>query len=442
MKVWMVCNHFLPDQTAGTEVYSWALALHLKHSHIETEIVIPNYGKNVTDHYFYDQLKIHRFAEPSVVDRSLIMGRRLPEGLAAFRELITQYRPDIVHFHELAGSNGISLHHVAAAKEMGCRVVMTFHLAGYTCRTGTLMYKGETICDGRINIKRCGNCYLHSKGFGTVAPVLIPFSILLHKLGIDTMNWNNPLGTALGTANLISNQTIQLQKLCNLCDRLVVLTNWYRDVLHRNGIDKEMITWIPQALAFPDTTNETGKVDDGNGPVRLMFIGRISPFKGLHLLLEALQGLDENAIQLDIYGQINDDDYADMCRRLSAGKSNIHWMGLLPQPKVVSAMRQYSALCLCSTFSEMSPLVIQEAFEARLPVIASNVHGNAEQIKHGKNGLLFKFGDVESLREQLRSCVQDAGILRQIKNNIETPGSFSVVADAYIHLYNQILSVA
>lgn len=51
-------------------------------------------------------------------------------------------------------------------------------------------------------------------------------------------------------------------------------------------------------------------------------------------------------------------------------------------------------MSLCSTFSEMSPLVIQEAFAARLPVIASNVYGNAEQITHGENGLLFNFNDV------------------------------------------------
>ena len=102
-------------------------------------------------------------------------------------------------------------------------------------------------------------------------------------------------------------------------------------------------------------------------------------------------------------------------------------------------MHQYHALCLCSTFSEMSPLVIQEAFAAGIPVIASHVYGNAEQIQHGVNGLLFKFNNVQSLHEQIQLCIDNPVLLDGLRHNIKPPKSFSNVAAAYKDLYSSLI---
>jgi glycosyltransferase involved in cell wall biosynthesis len=103
-------------------------------------------------------------------------------------------------------------------------------------------------------------------------------------------------------------------------------------------------------------------------------------------------------------------------------------------------MQQYDALCLCSTFSEMSPLVIQEAFAAGIPIIASNVYGNAEQIKNGYNGLLFGFKDAASLKEQLLRCINDPVLLIEMKKNTRAPRSFQQVGDEYYRIYQTLFS--
>jgi glycosyltransferase involved in cell wall biosynthesis len=102
---------------------------------------------------------------------------------------------------------------------------------------------------------------------------------------------------------------------------------------------------------------------------------------------------------------------------------------------VIQTMQQYDALCLCSAFSEMSPLVIQEAFAAGIPVIASNVYGNTEQIQHGSNGLLFAFKNIDSLFLQLKQCVENPGLLPGLKRNIIPPQTFTEVAEQYEALY-------
>jgi glycosyltransferase involved in cell wall biosynthesis len=440
MKIIHVLNHFLPYQTAGTEVYTLALCKELLALDEEVQVIIPNYGADVSDAYTYEGVKVHRYAEPSVVNRSLIMGKRKPDGLQAFVNLLAQNKPDIIHFHELAGSNGITLHHVKAANATGAKVVFTFHLAGYSCKTGTLVYKGKKLCNGKMNTVKCSSCYLAYKGYAALAPILTPVSFITDALGIDASRLQNKFGTALGTATLIRRSKEQLYELAAACDMLVVLTQWYKNVLLLNGISENKITYIPQALPFRTFINTKNNVPKNESPLRLIFIGRISAFKGLHLLLQVIRDFEEQKISLDVYGATNDAVYEKQCKAMSAGKKNVSWKGLLPTDQVVATMRQYHALCLCSTFSEMSPLVIQEAFAAGIPVIASHVYGNAEQIRHGYNGLLFRFNDVKSLRAQIQACIDDPTLLHRLAANIQPPADFNRVAAAYHQLYQKLKS--
>jgi len=440
MRIIQVLNHFLPHQTAGTEVYTWALSKQLQQKTIDVEIIIPNYGQKLSAHYVYDGLKVFQYAEPSVVDRSLIMGFRKPDGLAAFQEHLKNEKPDIVHFHELAGSNGITSHHVIAAKKTGAKVLMTFHLAGYSCKTGNLVYKEEQLCDGLIDISKCSECYLHSKASPAIKPLLHSVSNLLYKLGTDTTKWQHQTGTALGTAFIIDHLKKNFETLIQHCDKVVVLTRWYKKILMLNGVPEEKISYVPQGLPFDAVVRSTVENEHATTPVRLIFLGRISPLKGLHLLLEALQRISEDEIELDIYGQSNDEGYEAAWRNKTSGRKNIRWKGKLQQQDVVSTMKQYDALCLCSTFSEMSPLVIQEAFAAGITVIASNVYGNAEQIEHDKNGLLFRFKDGVSLQEQLLRCINEPDLLRKLRKNIQPPRCFEQVGEDYYKLYQSLLS--
>jgi len=150
--------------------------------------------------------------------------------------------------------------------------------------------------------------------------------------------------------------------------------------------------------------------------------------------------LDNEKIELDIYGNSDDEAYEALWRSKTKSQPNIHWKGKLQQTDVVRTMQEYDALCLCSTFSEMSPLVIQEAFTAGTPVIASNVYGNAEQIRHGENGLLFQFKDIASLKVQLLRCVDDPFLVQQLKNNVTSARSFQQVGDEYYQIYQTLLS--
>jgi len=437
MKILLVLNHFMPQQTAGTEVYTWSLANELLKKGAEITVVIPNYGNQESIEYTFNGIRVIKFAESSLVDRSLILGFRMPEGVAIFKKLLENQKPDIVHFQEIAGSNGITLHHIKTAKSFGAKVIMTFHLSINTCITGTLSFQNKLPCNGIIDLKKCTECYLHTKSPSRFINILTVLNLLLLKIGWDTRKWNHPVGTALGTGFILNDLGKKLKVLAASCNQMVVLTKWYKEVLLANGISEKKITHISQGLPYPVLGNQNHpKI--ASSSLHLIFVGRLSPFKGVHLLISAMNELTEYSIQLDIYGQSTDADYESELRASSAHLKNIQWKGLLKQEEVVLTMQSYDALCLCSTFSEMSPLVIQEAFAAGIPVIASNVYGNAEQLTDGVNGLLFELNSVSSLSNILKRCASNKELLHELKLNIKSPKLFSEVADEYFNLYNSL----
>ena len=439
MKVLLVLNHFLPSQTAGTEVYVWALAKELKKNGVEVSVVIPNYNQAISTDYMYDELHVHRYAEPSVVNRSLVMGFSPPEGLKFFNEYLAHAKPDIIHFHGIGGSNGISIHHLRAAKNYGAKVLLTFHLSGLSCMTGTLMQNGHSLCDGKIDFKKCSTCYLHSKQINSYSVhILTAISYFFNYIGINPAKLSNKLGTALGTVSLVKEKYKTLHELTENCDRVIVLSAWYKGVLKSNGVPQNKIISIHQGLpTFSSTSNNIKGISN---KVKFVFVGRISTFKGLHLLIDAFMKLDKGKAELHIYGQSDGTDYEMTLKEITKSINTIYWKGLLEQSKVVKTISEYDALCLTSTTSEMSPLVIQEAFAAKIPVIASNVYGNAEQIKHGENGLLFQFNDSDDLLNQLERCIQEKDLLPRLASNIMAPRSFEVLAGEHLELYKSLLN--
>ena len=63
-----------------------------------------------------------------------------------------------------------------------------------------------------------------------------------------------------------------------------------------------------------------------------------------------------------------------------------------------------------SVWYENNPLVIQEAFAARVPVIAANLGGMAEFARDEVDGLLFAAGDSDDLAASLARFAEDPAL--------------------------------
>jgi glycosyltransferase involved in cell wall biosynthesis len=245
------------------------------------------------------------------------------------------------------------------------------------------------------------------------------------------------MGTALGFPFVINKLKTDLLRLSKYAKKIVVLADWYKVILEKNGVSSSKLIYIKQGMAAD--LQIAGNNTKISIPLKLVYIGRISALKGLHLLIEAVQQISTDKISLDIYGPEEEEEYAMKCRQKSKENRNIRWNGTIHSEIVIQTLSKYDVLCLPSAF-EMSPLVIQEAFAAGLPVLASDVYGNAEQITHGVNGWLFKLNDAMDLAVKLEELVSDLDSVVKAKPYLHSINTFRDVAFEHKSIYSAILS--
>jgi glycosyltransferase involved in cell wall biosynthesis len=441
MKIIYVLDAYFPRAVGGTEMYTDALANDVRDMGHEVSIVIPDPDNTSADGYIHNSIRIYTYKEPSRVTRNMILGFEKPEGLANFRRLIEELGPDIVHFQMISGGQGVSLHHLETVKKMGIHTVLTMHLSHYTCLTGNLLQNNKTPCDGVIKERKCSVCYIRNKGIS--APIA-SVAAALSGLAAAVSNKSKRLYDLpfLGVGLHVHKQKEQLEKIGELSDRICVITGWYMDMLIRNGVPKEKLTLVKQGVI--GGTGPTHTVAPRNDTkIRLVFIGRITKVKGLLVLLEALKGLDNNLYSLDVYGLIGDNnEYYDECTRIIAANGlSVAFRGAIPHKEILQTLPGYDLLCLPSLFSEMSPLVIQEAFKAGVPVIGSEVAGITEEVKDEVNGYIFPFNNSEKLREVLSGILHRPSIVQELKKNVVSPRSFKKVSEETVMVYQEVINL-
>ncbi len=129
-----------------------------------------------------------------------------------------------------------------------------------------------------------------------------------------------------------------------------------------------------------------------------LYVGRLSPEKGVDVLLHALQLVQQtNNIQLTVVGDGGERGRLEKLAQ-DLGLKQIEFVGF--RPSVTAFLESADALVMPSR-REGLPLTLIEALCAGLPVVASRVGGIPEFVTQGKNGLLCAPDDAAALALQL-----------------------------------------
>lgn len=443
MKIVFCLRNYLPTHIAGTEIYVDALCRGLQQMGIETVIVKPGFDKKTIEEYIYNQQRVVEYPQPSLNDNDLITGNKTPTGLPDFKKVLEQEKPTIIHFHEISGSNGITTAHYEIAKSLQIPIFTTLHLTGYVCKTGMLRYKNKKPCDGVIKNYKCSVCSLHNRGVYTgFAELAAATGMLLQQNNIANSILPRSLTGLLGYPKYINNHRRRLQYIFTESEKVFVLSHWFKQVLLRNSLPENKITLLEKALphSLPPLQSAI-KSSTEKEMVRFIYLGRISKIKGLHLLLEALNTISCSNWQLDIYGQTGEAGYEEFCKELATRNNDkIFFKKLLQPQEVLKVLQAYDALVCPTVVEEMVGLVVMEAFAAGVPVIGSDSKGIAEQVKNNEDGILFKSGSDSSLADLLQKVLHEPAILQRLKNNIQVPQSFDIVARQVYNEYRVVMS--
>jgi glycosyltransferase involved in cell wall biosynthesis len=177
--------------------------------------------------------------------------------------------------------------------------------------------------------------------------------------------------------------------------------------------------------------------------------GQLNPYKGIDVLLRAMRRLGPQAPQLRVHGanlDLQEHSFRDEVKALMAETECVTDVGPYPPERAGEMIAAVDWVVVPSLWWENSPLVIQEAFAQRRPVICSDVGGMAEKVADGVNGLHFRVGDVDSLAETIRRAVSTPGLWEQLREGIPDvhpmAAHTAVLIDAYECLLADRMAVA
>jgi glycosyltransferase involved in cell wall biosynthesis len=289
---------------------------------------------------------------PAQAAVSAIWSRRTANEVSA---VCKAFNPDLIHVHNTFPLISPSVYSVASRSNIP--VVQTLHNFRFLCPQGTFFRNGVP----------CEDC------LGRV-----PWRAVVHKC----YRGSAPQSAVL--AGLLSaHRTAGTYQ--NKVTRYIALSAFSRARFIAGGLPAQKITIKPNFVESdmrPSWSNRQGG----------LFVGRLSPEKGIALLLEAVR--IGGFTKIDIIG-------AGPSAAAVAERFGEHYLGFLPATEITQRMRSAAYLLLPSMAHEQMPMTMLEAFSCGLPVIASRVGALADLVEDGKTGLLVNPGDAADLAAKI-----------------------------------------
>ena len=366
-----------------------------------------------------------------------------PRTYREIRSIIRAEKPDVVHCHNTFPLISPSVYW-AAARE-GVPVVQTLHNYRLACLNGYLFREGHVCedCLGRTPWRGvCRRCYRDSRAQSFVAAAML----LVHRL--------------LGTYR-------------RKVTRYIALTDFAKTKFVEAGLPARKISVKPNAFAaaggegagLPATVERSGA--SAPDRLRVIFLGRLSPEKGVDILLRAwamlcnasggnsrpapsLRGLppqagggvidhcsDDVTCEQTVFvnSRAHDESHSAFSIQHSALSvigdgperatleglandlgisSSVRFLGALPREEALRELAGADLLVFPSLWYEQFAITPLEAMALGVPVLVSDVARGATIVEDGVTGRFFPAGDPSALAAALRELLSDSAALRRM----------------------------
>jgi glycosyltransferase involved in cell wall biosynthesis len=427
MKILLVVHNFPPSGLGGSESYTSQLSEALSASHdVRLFYTVPDEGtpRTVqTGHNngiaFWALKKNFYIFDRPFHERSRWVEREFVRAVDAFK-------PDIVHFQHLIN---LSLTLPSVAKKLGIPSCFTLHDFWLLCPRNFFLNQKMRLCPG-YEAQRCSDCLSDRTGYYNLpSRGALPIRLFKQtaKQGI------NYAKKKLLYFSLFSWRPSLINKIFRNIDLFIAPSNFLLEKFVRTGIPPEKIVFCRHGF---DTQIFRDIKKTSSPALRFAFIGGIRPHKGIDTLIAAFN-LIPAPHELKIYGGVNPLVRQDLQRKIK--NPLIHIMGALKQKDKKKAFSDIDVLILPSLCYENCPVVINEAFMTKTPVIVSDLGGMAELVEDGVSGLTFTAGDSTALAEKITMFINDKSLKERLATQIPVVKDIAVHADEIVQLYGALI---
>lgn len=283
-------------------------------------------------------------------------------GFSEFAKTVLDFRPDLVMVH-LAPGLGIGVFEYCASRDLP--VIFVMHDFWVTCLRSSMFSKAGTACTQRELLCRWSS------------------TIRWHALSKVRR-----LGVWAPSRKVLE---LSVEQMGNVFGNVLV---------ERNIVD------------FSDFRRTSGYA--GDAAIRFLYVGKVTVAKGVAFVVECLASLPPGLeFEMDVIGT---GDAEEKLKRAYAGDKRFRFRGLCARAEVVRYYHSATVLLVPSVWFEPAGLVIYQAQEAGLPVIASDSGGMPELLAGRADSIVIPAGNCLKWTSRLRAVIEDRMFREQLKS--------------------------
>ena len=410
-KILFICHNHPDLHPGGTEIFSHGLFQELKASHGIEALYVACAGR------------VHRSRLPGTLlqavgrapdelllwtghfDRFMLSQVDLHGVMTELERLLRTFQPDIVHFHH-ALLIGVEAFQLVRRTLPGAAIVLTLHDYYPICANdGQMVTTGDRRLCRTPSADACTRCF----------PDITRDRFVMRELFV--------------------------KQAFSLVDRFVSPSEFLKQRYVDWGLPEERIEVIRNGVRPVAPAPHRTLAADGRRN-RFAFFGHLNPFKGALVAIEAARRLAERGagpITLTLHGaaDFQTDEFKAELAKVVDGASYIVSRGRYGRDEMAMLMADSDWVVVPSIWWENAPLVIQEAYQHRRPVICSGIGGMAEAVRDGVDGLWFRAGDAAHLSERMREAL-DPALWSRLVDGIGEPRAMPAAADDHMALYQRL----
>ena len=177
--------------------------------------------------------------------------------------------------------------------------------------------------------------------------------------------------------------------------------HWNKFIVSRLGVDPQLFSPQPKKAA-PEI-------------FEILCVGRLTPAKGQHLLIDAVERLAQQGRRMRLRLVGNGPDEASLRKQAAqiAIPECIVFEGAVNQDRIRTLYAAADLFCLPS-FAEGLPVVLMEAMAMGIPCVATQITGIPELIRNNIDGLLVPSSDLDALVEALARLMDDTALRQRL----------------------------
>lgn len=332
-------------------------------------------------------------------DHRWLSTRALADLDGPLAEWLAELAPDVVHLHHLIGFGAEILALIRRVLPRAA-IVLTLHESLAICPNRGQMVKTDRnrLCT-RATPAECALCF---------------------------PEW--------GVAGLWQRERFLKDHLA-LVDRFDSPSRFLIDRYVAWGMPEPRFALIENGLA-PSPVAPPRPLAKGGRRSRFGFFGQITEFKGLAVLLDAIARVPDAVwgedAALAVFGGNLEHQPESFRTRFEAlmarAGRRARFYGPYRSDELPRLMAQVDWVVMPSIWWENSPVVIQEAFHHRRPVICSAIGGMAEKVRHGVDGLHFRAGSAEDLADRLIEALSERALWQRLAAGCPQPPSAAALS--------------